>query len=232
MGKGDKHTFVGQFFEEVGHSILGGDLSRNDDGDISLWRTRTCVEVKSSSYKSSYGFRLSVEQIHKYEQLSLFPFDRAWYMLFSYRNNRKRTDDGKRVTELSVYNNPLSINNYLAKSILWCTIVDLTIVKRWKETLPHSTKSVMGNLGLKTVNLKAKDVHDFSNGKFSEGLCKLGLDPLDYDRLSGQIDSVVQPNLFSHHEIKLPVTAILPRADISSFQRMLKRRGFRFQKVA
>ena len=86
MGAGDKHTFVGQFFEEVSHHFLGGDLTRNDDGDICLWRTDTAVEVKSSSYQSSYGFRLGVEQIEHYERISVFPFTRSFYTLFAYRN--------------------------------------------------------------------------------------------------------------------------------------------------
>lgn len=230
MGRGDKHTFVGRFFEEVGHSILGGDLSRNDDGDISLWRTETCVEVKSSGHQSSYGFRLSVEQIKKYEQISLFPFNRAWYMLFAYRNIRK-AKDGKRVTELSVHEIPLSINNYLAKSVLWCIIVDLSIVSRWKEVLPHSTKSVMGHYGLRTVDLKTRDVHALANGRFAEGFRELGLDPANFGRVSGQIEPRVQIDLFNEYKISLPITAILPKAEFPSFQRMLKRRGFKLGKM-
>ena len=230
MGIGDKQTFVGQFFEEVGHRILGGDLSRDADGDICLWRTETTVEVKSSGDQSSYGFRLSLEQIESYERARIFPFNRAWYMLFAYRNHSQRSGKGKRVTEFSKHVTPLSINNYLANTVSWCLVVDLSIISRWKETRPVSTKSIIGHLGTKTVDLKCRDIHSFANGELSLGLKSLDLDPTKFGTLSGTIQTRVQPDLFSEYLVKFPMTAILPSAEISSVQRMLKRRGFRLQR--
>jgi len=232
LSKGDKHTYVGQFFEETANSILGGDLTRNDDGDISLWRTETCVEVKSSGHQSSYGFRLSTEQIEMYERISKFPWSYSRYMLFAYRNGRVKDSKGKRVSELSAHDFPPAINNYLAKAILWCTVVDLSIVSRWKEVLPHSTKSVMGHRGLRTVDLKTQVIHSLSNGGFKEELRKLDLDPEAFTRISGHIKLRFQFDLFNEYDVSFPITAILPKEEAASFQRMLKRRGFTLSKVA
>jgi len=229
--KGDKHTFVGNFFEHVGHRILGGELTRDQDGDICLWRTRTSVEVKSSGAHSSYGFRLSVEQIEHYEELSSFPFNRVWYVLFAYRNNRVRRQNGLRFSELSEHENPVSINRYLAGSALWCIILDLSIVSAWKRKFPHSTKSVIGHKGMKTVDIKPRVIHTFSNGGLTEGLKDLDFDPKKFVLLSGKVRTKIEPDLVSEHTIKFPITAILPVSEASSFQRMLLRRGFRLRRV-
>ena len=230
MGIGAKHTFVGQFFEEVGHRILGGDLSRNEDGDVCLWRTQTSVEIKSSGSQSSYGFRLSVEQIEHYERISVFPFSRVWYMFFAYRNRSLRMKNGTRKTELAKYGDPLSINRYLAETILWCTIVDLSIISKWKEVLPISTKSIMGHLGKRTVDLKCGYVQEFSNGGFVSELTRLEFDPKKFSSISGTLKTTLEPDLFSKYSVEFPVTAILPVEEVTSFQRMLGCRGFRLKK--
>jgi hypothetical protein len=230
--KGQKHTFVGNFFEEVALRILGGDLTRNDDGDINIWRSETTVEVKSSGHLSSYGFRLCVEQIDWYNNISQFPFSRAWYVFFNYRNGSRKTEGGKRVSELSVHNDPLSVNKYLASSVIWCTILDLSIVNRWKELLPHSTKSVMGHPGKETVNLKPTSVHHIANGGFAHGLRELNLNPDDFNKVTGHIEMRLQPDLFSEYDMSFPVTAVLPKEESRSFQNILKHRGFPLERVA
>ncbi|OHA93579.1 MAG: hypothetical protein A3H52_00695 [Candidatus Zambryskibacteria bacterium RIFCSPLOWO2_02_FULL_39_26] len=232
MAKGDKQTFVGQFFEEVGHRILGGNLSRNEDGDICLWRTKTSVEAKSSGAHSSYGFRLSVDQIEHYQKISCFPFDRVWYLLFAYRNRKIKGKSGKYATELSEHINPISINRYLAESALWCVLLDISIISRWKDSRSHSTKSVMGHPGERTVDLKCHEVYHFANGGLSSGLKELGLDPDGFGVLTGRITTVVEPDLLSYYKIKFPIIVVLPRQEISSVKRMFQRRGFRLRKMA
>ncbi len=224
--KGAKHTFVGNFFEQVAHGVLGGDLTRNDDGDLNLWKTNTTVEVKSSGNRSSYGFRLSVEQIGFYKALECFPFDQVWYIFFSYRNGNMKGEDGNRHSELSRYNDQISINRYLAESVQWCTLVDFSIVKGWMDSMPHSTKSVMGHLGLETVDLKPASVHQIANGGFKEGLEGINLNPASYVRVAGQIKMSLQPDLFNEYNLSFPLTAVLSKVQSRPFRRMLKKRGF------
>lgn len=224
--KGAKHTFVGNFFEQVAHHILGGDLTRNDDGDLNLWQSGITVEVKSSGHLSSYGFRLSVGQIEFYNALRNFPFDHAWYVFFSYRNKSQKVEDGRRATELSHHNDPLSINRYLAESVLWCTVVDFSIIAGCETTLPHSTKSVMGHRGLETVDLKTAFVHNLANGGFVSCLNTIGLDSANYVKVGGQISTELQPDLFNTHKVSFPITAIMLKAQSPNFQKMLRKRGF------
>lgn len=227
---GDKHTFVGQFFENVAHKVFGGDLSRDENGDICLWRTETTVEVKSSGLQSSYGFRLAVEQIEHYERVSVFPFSRSWYALFAYRNRRMRGDDGKQHTELSYHTSPRDINRYLANAVEWGLLVDLSIVSRWKEIMPRSTKSILGHPGAETIDLKCRDAHGFVNGGLVEGLEELDLNPANYGVLHGRIKAHLRLDLFCEEFVSFPLTAILPSGELSRVQRMLYRRGFRTRK--
>lgn len=219
--KGQKQPIVGDFFERLGHQIVGGELTRDETADICLWRRGVALEVKSSGYKSSYGFRLDIEQIEYYERASEFPFNRAWYLLFAYRNNRATS--GKRRTELAKYTATASIDRYLAGAIQWGVLIDLSIVRRWKETLPRSTKSVMGHLGTETIDLKCEMVHSFSNGGFAEGLKELGLKPAEFVRLSGMIKAELPGNLFA---VEFPLTIIMPSDKADSVHRGFNRRGF------
>jgi len=227
---GDKHTFVGQFFENVAHRVFGGDLSRDESGDICLWQTETTVEVKASGIQSSYGFRLAVEQIEHYERVSVFPFSRSWYALFAYRNRRLRGEDGKQHTELSYHTSPKDINRYLADAIEWGLLVDLSIVSGWKETKPRSTKSILGHPGAETIDLKCREAHAFMNGGLVDGLKTLDLNPTNYGVLHGRIKTSFQPDLFTEAFVSFPLTAILPSGELSRVQRMLYRRGFRTRK--
>lgn len=227
---GDKHTFVGQFFENLAHKIFGGDLSRDESGDICLWRTETTVEVKASGTQSSYGFRLAVEQIEHYERVSVFPFSRSWYVLFAYRNRRLRDNDRKQHSELSYHTSPQAINRYLAGAIEWGLLVDLSIVTGWKETMPRSTKSILGHLGAETVDLKCRAAHVFMNGGLVDGLKALDLNPTNYGTLRGRIKASLRPDLFSEEFVSFPLTAILPSGELPQVQRMLYRRGFRTQR--
>lgn len=230
MGTGYKCNVVGQFFEKVGHQIVGGDLSRNVDGDICLWGTGTTIEVKSSSDQSSREFRLSVEQIENYERTSVFPFDRAWYVLFAYRNHSPRRGKEKRKSQLSEHDDLLVINDYLANAVLWCLVVDISIVSRWKETRSHSTTSIMGHIGTRTVDLKCKYVNVFANGGLAKGLKELNLDPREFATLVGKIKTRVRPDLFSEYTLQFPMTVVLPAVEIPSAQRTLRRRGFRLKR--
>ncbi len=231
MRPGQKTTYVGQFFEEVGHTIFGGELTRNADADICLFKSETVLEVKASGDKSSYGWRLSVNQIEHYERISSFPFSRAWYVLFAYRNRSVRNGkNGKRRTELSGHTTSVSVNRYLSTSEIWCVVVDISLISRWKEVLPRSEKSILGHLGTETVDLKCSKVHSFMNGGFVPGLVELKLDPANFVRFSGEIETCVKPDLFNQYKMRVPIAAVLPESQSLSFQRMLKRRGFSLRK--
>ncbi|MEX0919344.1 MAG: hypothetical protein WDZ64_01170 [Parcubacteria group bacterium] len=225
---GEKQTIVGQFFELAGHEIVGGELTRGDDGDICLWKENTTIEVKSSGRLSSYGFRLHTDQIEKYEKASVFPFDRAWYVFFAYRN-RKVLKDGKRKMEFARHKTPIAINRYLASSVLWCTIVDFSIVRQWKEKKVVSTSSVPGHPGDKTVNVKCWEVDSLSNGGFAERLRELDLEPSRFATLAGTICLRMKPDLFNQYYLKFPLNVILPKEETRWAQGVFRRRGIRLK---
>ena len=224
MKFGQKQTITGQFFEWTGHSLLGGELTRNGDGDICLWRDETTVEIKSSYYTSQYGFRLSVSQIEDYKQRLLFPFNRAIYVLFAYRNNAVPVD-GRRQSELAQHQNALDINRFLSETILWATVVDFSIVCRWLEKRAISTKSVPGHLGAETVNIRCGEIDNLVNGGFAEHLAGLELNPAKFGLLSGEAKLLVKPDLFNQYHLTLPLRAVLAQEDIAWFKRHLRKRG-------
>ncbi len=218
---GSKNTYVGQFFEELTHRIIGGELLRDEHGDLTLWNESLVVEVKSSGYQSSYGFRLSTEQIEGYERMAAFPFDRAWYFLFSYDNPGEKGEDGKRRSALKPHIEAPDVHQYLAASVKWGLAVDISLIKAWKDVHPHSTKSVMGHLGVETVNLKCRDVYPLTNGGFKEGLRSLGLIPDEFTRLSGRVDTTVQFDLFETYPVSVPLTVIVPKHERQFARKLL-----------
>ncbi len=225
MNRGEKCTFVGNFVEQIIHAVIGGDITRDDDGDIVLWRNRTTIEVKASGQNSSYGFRLSVDQIKHYQVISSFPFDRSRYVLVAYRNGYIH-EAGRRRTEFSTSVDRDSINLYLSRAILWAVVVDLSVVSAWVKTRKHSTKSIIGHRGMKTVDVKCSEVHALANGGFAKGLYACGLNPNKYGRLEGNFKVEIQPDLFNCYKLHFPLVAVLPQTELVSFQRMMKRRGF------
>ncbi len=219
----EKRNLSGQFFEKVGHRILGGELTRNES-DITLWKEETCVEVKSSCSSSSYGFRLDLNQIRQNEEMaSGFPFNRALYLLFSYRNKITRRD-GRRRTEFSYCRTEREINAYLAKAILWCVVIDISIVAMWRRTKPISTKSIMSHLGTKTVNIKCQEVHTLANGGFSEEIASLGLKPEDYAVLEGEARVHVLLDQPGKRKLRFPITAILRKEEAEWGRSLFRRR--------
>jgi hypothetical protein len=229
VASGYKQVIVGDFFELLGHRIFGGELARDENGDICLWRQDQTIEIKSSGSQSSYGFRLSVQQIERYQQLVTFPFSRAFYVFFAYRNACRADKRGRRRTELSGHRTAQKIHNYLAGSISWCVVVDFTIVSRWKEELPRSTTSILGHLGTETVNLKCKELLEYTNGGLWARLEALELQPGGFGVITGDVDMNLRPGSLEVRNSKFPLTAILPRAEIDRFQRRLRRRGFRLK---
>lgn len=228
---GDKQNFVGQYYQQVGHALLGGELCLNQNGDICLWKEGLTIEIKSSGFSSSYGFRLHDEQIEEYERMTCFPFDRAWYMFFSYRNKNLMCEDGKKHSELARHENALEVNQYLAETTMWCTIVDLSIISRWKESRPLSTKSIIGHYGRKTVDIKCREVHGLSNGSFDSTLRGLELDSSKYGILTSRVALVVEPDLLGKYHMKFNVNAILPREELRTAKRIFRKRGIRLKEV-
>jgi hypothetical protein len=152
-------------------------------------------------------------------------------MLFAYDNHLRRNGKKERKTDLSVHNTPVSIYHYLANAIQWCLLIDLSIISRWKETRPHSTKSIMGHLGTRTVNLKCREVHMFANGGLMAGLESLGFDPKRFATLTGVVKTTVQSDLFNEYPVQFPITAVLPLEEVLSAQRLLSRRGFHLKRA-
>ncbi len=232
MGAGDKHTFVGQYFETLAHSFLGGELTRDRSGDIFLPSSNTSVEVKGSTYQSSYGFRLSVDQIESYEQELASGFSkRAWYMLFAY-SNRSRMDPvlGRRTTELSKHTTPSGVDGYLASSVMWCVLLDLSIVSQWKKMMPHQNKSIMGHLGMRTVDVSCRTLESIVFHGLHQHIGSFGLNPDHFSKLVGEWglrgpDGSTIPN-----SLRVPITAVVPSSDTKLLRSILVRRGFRMSR--
>jgi hypothetical protein len=220
MQSGSKQTLVGHFFERVCQQILGGDLCRNQDGDICLWDLETTVEVKSSGAGSSYGFRLDIKQIETYENLSKFPFTTALYALFSYTNKSVRVD-GRRCTELSQHITAETVHSYLAKAVERCVIVDLSIVQRWNALFPKSRKSILGHLGTETVDIKCRSLDSFTVGPLGNQLRLLDLDPSEYRILAGN----VSVKLDDCHQLLFPITIVLRKKIAAALHRKLRSQG-------
>lgn len=227
---GHKQTVVGSFYESLAHKIFGGELTRDENGDLCLWRSETSIEVKASGFNSAYGFRLSVEQIKKYERLNGFPFNRVWYVLFAYKNRPRRTDEGKHSSELAIHTEKPDVERFLAEQTLWCVLVDLSIVTGWRETRKSSTKSVLGHLGSETIDLQCKVLAPLFDVSPVMGLMALNFEPHSLSTLSGKIEVPLQLDLFNTFTVRFPVVAILPRSEASRVQKSLRRRGFRLKR--
>lgn len=229
----NKQNPVGNFSERVLQRIVGGVLTRNEDGDICLESENATVEVKSCCLESSYGFRISTEQLRHYERIGNgFPYDHMWYGLVAYKNPRLRDGQtGKKVTTLSRCDTVASIEKHVANSLSWCLLVDLSIIRRLSEVLPHSNKSVMGHPGMETVNLHAKKtVYPFANGGLAQSLVDLGLDPESFGVLTGRIKTTVEIGLYDKYPILIPeVRVVVLKEALSFVRRALRRQGFRLR---
>jgi hypothetical protein len=226
-----KRTFVGRFAEEMLREIIGGELTRDEFGDLCIWDRERTVEIKSSSVPSSYGFRLSVEQINNGRRARNFPFQSVWYALFAYSNPNKVGEDGKKHTAMSPHKKEGDVRNFLAKSLRWCVIADLSIVERWEEKLPHSTKSLVGRgQGEETVDVKTRYLEHLSNGGLKSGLTELDLNPKGYSVLSGKIEAEFRLDLFDEYKISVPLTAIILSDEARLFERDMRERGWDFKR--
>lgn len=219
MNIGQKHTYVGQFFEEIGCTIMGGMLTRDERGDFFLPKSKTGIEVKGSTFQSSYGFRLSLQQIEQYESRVLsHEVESCWYMLFAYRNRSLRIGEGnKRITELSQHRSSRSISAYLSSAVKWAVLVDMSIVSRWKETLPRQKKSIMGHLGMVTVDVKCSVLEEIVEKRLASHLVEIGLNPQDYRRLTFDVKG--------YSSAEFPVTAVLLVEQALTLRKILKSRG-------
>lgn len=228
---GHKQTIVGSFYERLAHNVFGGNLTQDTNGDVCLWRSETSIEVKASGFRSPYGFRLSVDQIEKYARLNGFPFRRIWYALFSYEN-RRQTRDGKRQTELAAHSEEVAVQRFLAEHTLWCLLVDFSVVKDWRETRPLSKKSILGHLGMETIDLPCKTFAPIFGEHPIAGFRVLNFAPSILGTLSGKATVAMELDLFTTQEVQFPVMMVLPHEEISQVQRNLRRRGFRLRRNA
>jgi hypothetical protein len=223
---GYKPIIVGRFFEQVAHELFGGELCRNENGDICLFREGITLEVKSSCIESQYGFRLELDQIEHYKSLIPFPFKCALYVLMSYDNPRI-----SKSTQLAPHVMPEAINAYLAHYISSCVAVELPIVAKWKEVLPISTKSLLGHLGTKTVDIKCPEVVKYVNGGLAGQLGSIGLDPNDYGLLTGRAQLNVGFDPARKYRLAFPMHCILRKPGIRKLQLLLAGRGHRLKAV-
>jgi hypothetical protein len=185
--KGYHQTVVGDFFEKLTQRIFGGNLSRNKQGDIYIHKDNLAIEVKSSSEKSHYGFRLDLEQVESYRQSGALTGRRTWYIFYSYSNQRLRHTDGTRKTELSLQSSGEEMCSFLAKHIRWCIVVDLEIIQPWTKVKPISRKSVMGHLGTKTVDLSCREVRECVVNRPEEWLEELGFTSETFTHMTGEV---------------------------------------------
>jgi hypothetical protein len=217
VNNGLKQTLVGDYFERLAHQLLGGTLSRNEDGDLALPGLDAFVEIKGSGLDSSYGFRLSVPQIERCERIQAFPFERGYYALFAYRNKTKRVG-GHKVTELAPHVTQRAVDKYLTGAVCWCAVVDMSVITRWKLGRPRSHKSIMGHPGAVTIDVRCHEVAHLVNSGFTAGLQGLALDPHEYAVLDGRIK--VNAAAFELH-------VLLPNPDIGLVRSYFRRRGHR-----
>src|SRR5690606_20257165 len=167
--------------------------------------------------------RLDIRQIEEYEKMaSGFPFNRAWYLLFAYRN-RKVSSKGRRRTELSHCKSQLEVNRYLSgNTVLWCVVVDISIVSKWKETRKISTKSIVGHLGTKTVDLKCREIHALANGQFKPSLEALGLDQEEYVILRDYARVHVAVDAEKKRQLRFPITGIFPKKEAAWAEKVFR----------
>jgi len=219
---GLKNFYVGQFFEEVAHTIIGGEHIQAEEGDIVHWKSSTGFEVKASGLQSSYGYRLDIDQVDRYEELNAFLYDRMLYVFFAYNNPSVRNAKGGRSTMLSHHHESVGVNRYLAQAVSWCVIMDFSIVARWRALRRISTKSVMGHLGTKTVDIRCREVHGLANGGFSAGLTGLGLDPTTFVVMDSNVDILIDSDLFEKYQMRFPITAVVPEKEMKHIQKSLR----------
>ncbi len=220
-----KQIWVGQFFELLAHAMLGGELSRNDDGDVNDWRHSLSVEIKASGVQSSYGFRLDIEQMDRYLSLCQgFPFDRGWYGFYAYNNPSVRVGR-KSSTALSKHKTERAVREYLTANIAWFVVVDLAVVSQWRALRPIATGSIKSHKDTETINVKCREIERLANGGFHEELTRYNLDPQGFEALSGHVRLDLRPTLFERYDLNFPVTAILPKEETGIARKMFKRRG-------
>lgn len=231
MSVGQKHTYVGQFFEEVGQAILGGLLTRDERGDVFLPGSKTAVEVKGSTFQSPYGFRLSLDQVASYERIYRSGLTRnSLYMLFAYRNRSVvNKEHGRRVSELSQHVRSEDVRAYLSSSVMWGSLVDLSIVIKWTQMLPRQTKSIMGHLGMATVDVGCSQLENVLNGNLYGHLRDLGLDPVDYRKVTFSPTVSVEG---IESGIQFPMTAVVLPHQVPVLRHALSRHGTRVRSVS
>lgn len=225
MASGYKQVIVGRYFEQLAQQVFGGELCRNENGDLCLWRHGTAVEIKGSGYQSQYGYRLDLPQIDRCKARVPFPFSRAWYALFAYDNPRL---PGTRSSKMAPHVTPESVSSYLSDSLSWCVVVDLSIVHAWKEVFPKSYTSILGHLGTPSIDILCPALSRYTGADLSSILQSLRLNPREYAILSGGVKVTAQWEHVIGRVLSFPMTAILPKADVRSFQRLMRRRGFQF----
>lgn len=226
---GIKKIWVGQFFEHATKEVTGGELTRNEDGDVSDRRYAVLSEVKARSRQASRGFPLDTDQIDRYAlSVGSFPWE-TWkqglYWFYAYNNPSKRVGR-KSSTALSHHKTEAAVREYLTKNMLWCVVVDLTIVAHWRGVRPVVTGSIQSHENTPTIDIRHRDLEHLVNGGFREELTKYDLDPERFEVLGSHVSLDLRPTLFERYNLSFPLTAVLLKEHVSTAQRIFKRRGF------
>jgi len=196
-----KTVRVGQFFEDLARCLLGGEES--PDGDFVIWNEGLLGEVKGSD--SNHLFRLSTEQLQGILKLSeSFPFSRALYILFKYRN---RKVGGK--TELSRFSDKTETEAFLAKNLCSIHILDARILPGVMEIGENRRKSgsLPCNPELETIDLTQGDLYGLANGKGPAVFASLGG---EWEVCEGELSGEIRMRLLLNFEISAKCTLILP----------------------
>lgn len=157
MSPGYKNTYVGRFYEDLAKRFLGGKLTRNERGDLFIPEVGASVEVKASGERSNYGFRVCLDQLERYTQrLRSAESAHVWYVLCFYRNKDIRLAGGRKTTEFASHHTNRQVRSFLRQRTSDVFILDLSVVQHIALTTPASSKSIIGHLGRKTLDIKKK----------------------------------------------------------------------------
>lgn len=133
----------GTFFADCALQIFGGTRSASNYnlGDIEHDHLNARIEVKSRSNNGAIIIR--EKQLLALCESVGFPFDCAWYVIFSYRN----TGLGQYKRFSQAAKNKKDVDAYLAKNLMQMYIFDAMILNKMNQAGEFSKKEIPGDPG-------------------------------------------------------------------------------------
>jgi hypothetical protein len=230
---GKKKIWVGQSFEHITKETTGGELRRNEDGDVCDPRYSLTSEVKARARQAG-DYPLDTAQVDRYSlSVGGFPWEKfkhGLYWFYAYNNPVKREGKKSR-TALSKHITEAAVREYVSNNILWCVVVDLSIVAHWRDAPGRVvTGSIQSHADTPTIDVKHRDIEHLANGGFHEELAKYELDPERFDVLSGKVNLDFRPTLFERYQLNFPITAVVLKEDVSTVRKMFAQRGHKLRR--